>query len=245
VTQPSGAAAPSVPLVAVDAAAEQAWNDASLAHPVTRPEACLWRYPEPAVVLGRSQQALQGTLAPSGLPVVARRAGGGAVLVGPWLLGASIVLPSTHALVDGMPIADSYRWLGECFRRALARQGVVAATVPPAQARKAPGALAWACYAGMSPWEVVIGQRKLVGFAQRRSRHGILLVAGALLEPVPWTLLADALQRPAEEADRLAGSTISAAEAAAAQGVGFDPRAFAVAVGDEVAAALRASPMVG
>ncbi len=244
-TAASGDPASSVPLAAVDAAAEQAWNEASLAHPVTAPAARLWRYRVPAVVLGRSQEALRASLDRADLPVVARRAGGGAVLVGRWLLGASVVLPSTHPLVDGTGIADSYRWLGECFRRALGRHGVLAATVPPAQAWKAPAELAWACYAGISPWEVAIDGRKLVGFAQRRSRTGILLVAGALLEPVPWALLASALQRPAGEAARLARTTTSAAEAAAAAGAGFDARAFAASVGGELAAALRAGPMVG
>ncbi|NLD54149.1 MAG: ligase [Burkholderiaceae bacterium] len=236
-----------VPVLAVDAAAEQAWNEARLAHPVSEPVARLWRYPRPAVVLGRSQQVLAAALAPAELPVITRRAGGGAVLVGPWLLGASIVLPSDHPLVAGVTIPDSYRWLGECFQRALARHGVIAQTVPADKTWKAPAELAWACYAGMSPWEVAIDGRKLVGLAQRRGRHGILFVAGALLEPVPWTLLAEVLRRPEREATLLARATISAAEAAAdaAHGAGFDPEAFAADVGAEVAAVLRGRPMVG
>eukprot|EP01034_Spumella_vulgaris_P044296 gene44296-55086_t len=40
------------------------------------------------------------------------------------------------------------------------------------------GHLGWACYGGYSPWEVVVGRRKLVGLAQVRRRGGVLLVAG-------------------------------------------------------------------
>ena len=60
----SAGPSPGVPLVAVDAAAEQAWNEASLEHPVEQPAARLWRYPAPAVVLGRSQQALRAAFSP-------------------------------------------------------------------------------------------------------------------------------------------------------------------------------------
>src|SRR5690606_26234662 len=189
-----------------------------------------------------SQHALRAAMAPVGLPVVERRAGGGAVLVGPWLLGASIVLPTSHPLVDGVAIPDSYRWLGGCFVRALARHGVASRSVPATESWKAPADLAWACYAGMSPWEVAVDRRKLVGFAQRRARHGILLVAGALLEPVPWGSLAAALRRPADEAARLADATASASAIA---GAGFDPAAFARDLGGELAAALGAHPVVG
>jgi lipoate-protein ligase A len=232
---PAAQSRDTVPVLTTDAAGEQAWNEARMAAPVLAPAARLWRYPEAAVVLGRSQQSLGATLPATRLPVVVRRAGGGAVLVGPWLLGASIVLPTAHPLVGHGSIADSYRWLGESFVRALSRHGIDAFPVPPSRTWKSPPELAWACYAGMSPWEVAIGERKLVGFAQRRGRHGVLLVAGALLAPVPWELLAGALQRPAGDAERLAAATVAASAVA---GPGFAPDAFAASVGSEVAAVL-------
>lgn len=205
---------PSHPPVAttasVDAAQEQAWNELQLAAQVARPAARLWRYPQAAVVLGRSQHGLLASLDTTRHRIIERAAGGGAVLVGPWILGCSVALPVAHPLLDGASIADSYRWLGEIFVAAFAAHGVAAISVARAQTWKAPHHLAWACFAGMSPWEVAVGTRKLVGFAQRRSRHGVLLVAGALLAPVPWQLLCEALQRPASEALELASGTIDA-----------------------------------
>lgn len=196
----------------VDAAEEQVWNDLQLATPVLAPAARLWRYPQPAIVLGRSQHALLASLDSRRHRVVERAAGGGAVLVGPWMLGASVVLPLAHPLLAGGSIADSYRWLGEVFVAALAQHGVRALAVPRAGVRKAPDDLAWACFAGMSPWEVSVDDRKLVGFAQRRNRQGVLLVAGALLSPVPWAMLCEALGRPAVQAQELASATIEASE---------------------------------
>jgi lipoate-protein ligase A len=212
-TLPFGSPVPrAVATRSVDAAQEQAWNEQQLAAPVRQPIACLWRYPQPAVVLGRSQKALLASLDTRRHRIVERAAGGGAVLVGPWMLGASVVLPLGHRLLRDGSIADSYRWLGELFVAALAQHGVAAAAVPRERTRKACADLAWACFAGMSPWEVAVDDRKLVGFAQRRARHGVLLVAGALLSSVPWESLCDAMQRPAVQALALAATTIDASQ---------------------------------
>jgi lipoate-protein ligase A len=208
----SPGALPTVAACRVDAGEEQAWNDQQLASPVPAPLARLWTYPAPAVVLGRSQHALLPSLDARRHRFVTRAAGGGAVLVGPWMLGASVVLPAGHRLLPEGAVADSYRWLGELFVAALARHGVTASSVPRERTWKAPVEIGWACFAGMSPWEVARDDRKLIGFAQRRNRHGVLLVAGALLSPVPWQRLCEAMHRPAWQAAALASATIDAAE---------------------------------
>ena len=123
----------------LDAAREQRWNERQLAEPVLQPRMKVWTYREGAIVLGRSQHALadrpagadmRGTpigdaggsspedLADSGavrLPLVKRGAGGGAVLVGPWLLSASLLLPLDDPRMAMTSVADSYRWLGEAM----------------------------------------------------------------------------------------------------------------------------------
>ena len=200
-------------VVRVDARDEQSWNDAALAMPVERPRWRCWLYRSPAIVLGRSQWALSAALPPCTLPTIGRQAGGGAVLVGPWMLGVSLALPAADPRVAGETIADSYRWLGAAFVAALSSHGVAAESVPRAGTRAAPASLGWACFAGVAPWELVIGGRKIVGFAQRRSRNGVLIVAGALLSPVPWLLLCQALGRPAGDAGALAAMTIDASAA--------------------------------
>lgn len=164
----------------------------------------VWRYREPAVVLGCGQRALATTTA---LPVEVRASGGGAVLVGPWMIGASVVLPAGHPLaVDG--IAESFRWLGEACAGWLRDAGVAQAQAQ----RGGPTVAHWACFAGRGPWEVMAAGRKIVGLAQARRRHAVLLSVGVLVDETPWALLAGALGRPADEVAALAGATVSAAE---------------------------------
>jgi len=56
-----------------------------------------------------------------------------------------------------------------------------------------------------------IPAEKLVGFAQRRSRHGMLLALGALMQPAPWRAMARTLGYPDAQAGALAGTVIDLA----------------------------------
>lgn len=195
-----------VPLILdyVDAASEQAWNAARLSDTVTGPELRFWAYHEPAVVLGRSQRSW--ALADETVARVERQAGGGAVLVGPWMLSASIVLPTTHPFAR-LPPAASYHWLGDAYATVLRDAGIGAQVLDIAGARElqqqADPNLKWACYGGFSPGEVVVGRRKLVGLAQVRRAGGVLFVAGLQFGRPDWALLCRALGRPLDEAELL------------------------------------------
>lgn len=197
------------------AAAEQRWNDGVLAQPVTVPAWRLWRYEGPAVVLGCSQrEQLPALAAASALPVLVRSSGGGPVLVGPWMLGLSAALPADHALVGAGPV-EGYRWLGEGIAQALRDVGLadaVALAPQAVRAREPDPALAWACFGGLSPWEVVVDHRKVVGLAQVRRRTGVLLVAGVLIDATPWERLCAALGRPPEHAAGLRSMTVGCAQ---------------------------------
>ena len=195
---------------------EQLWNQRQLEQTAIDPTWQLWAYQTPGLVLGCSQRNLISTdPAPAGIDVVSRQAGGGAVLVGPWMLSASVVLPNTHALVSGNLVA-SYRWLGELYASLLQDLGVAAHAITPEEARAlqhaVPAELAWACYGGFSPWEVVVGQKKIVGLAQVRKRTGALLVAGLLLDRPDWNLLVRTMDKPAPHAALLENGTTSCAQ---------------------------------
>lgn len=203
-------------LTLVDGATEQAWNARQLAAPVSAPRVAVWSYPAPGVVFGCAQAALHdeaARAARTGCELVQRRAGGGAVLVGPWMLSSSVVLPLGHRLLAGGTVS-SYRWLGVLHAGLLRDFGVPAHALPPDEivCRPADPALAWACFGGLSPWEVVADGRKIVGLAQLRGRHGVLLTTGTLLYPPDWPLLCRTLDRPQDDAARLAAVTTSCAE---------------------------------
>lgn len=192
------------------ATAEQDWNREALAAPVTVARAALWHYDGTAVVLGCSQPLTDRY--PAGLPMVKRSAGGGAVLVGPWMLSLSVVLPNEHPLA-AVGLVESYRWLGQLIANELGALGIDAQALAPAELPPSAGKLNWACFGGLSPWEVVVDGRKIAGLAQRRCRHGVLLAAGILVGDSPWQLLCAAMDREQTDAVQLAAVTMSCAEA--------------------------------
>lgn len=173
-----------------------------------------WSQADPAgVVLGFSQKATilnAQTLNELRLPAYHRRAGGTAVLVGPHLLALDVVLPAEHRLVLA-DVVESYRWFGETWVRALRLLNVETRVVPPAEAhaqrdlakqesmRARESVLRRACYASNSPYEVVVGERKVVGLDMIRRRQGSLLQAGVLLSWESATLAHLLGYTPAEQ----------------------------------------------
>ncbi|MDE2119139.1 MAG: ligase [Betaproteobacteria bacterium] len=229
---------------AAEAAREQAWNQARLRGPPSRPRWRTWRYRAPAVVLGAGQAELADAAAvgaaAQGVAVLRRRAGGGAVLVGPWMLGLSVVLPAAHAHARGGPL-PAYRWLGEALAAALTEMvQAPCRSVPPGEL--APGERAardWACFGAMAPWEVACGGRKICGLAQVRTRDAVLLVGGVLLQAPDWELLCRVLGQPASEARRLRGATCDCASLAPG---GMDAGRLHQGVRTALARSLRQAP---
>jgi len=148
------------------------------------------------LVLGFSQKHIMlnhEELAAQPIPIYHRRAGGTAVLVGSHLLSLDVILPAGHPLVLA-DIVESYRWFGEAWVAALQQLGLQTRTVSPAEAhaqqalRRRPETREYelllnrACYGTLSPYEVVVGQRKVVGLDMIRRRAGSLLQAGVLMQ---------------------------------------------------------------
>ena len=138
----------------------------------------------------------------AGVAVLDRRAGGGAVFLdrGNMLCGA-VVVPTASVPAD---VTESYRWLGDTLVTALLGLGVPAqrVEVDTARADRATSPLVNACYGALSPHEVTVNGRKLVGLAQIRRRDTTLYVLGILLQD--QSPLADYLLVPDESVrDRL------------------------------------------
>ena len=199
---------------------ELEWTRAALTGPGEAVQWRIWHYGRAEIVFGCSQRRLLEQLERTGstdLPVFRRASGGGVVFAGPWLLGLTVVLPDAHPLLTGRTLVDSYRWLGELHARVLTGAGVDAQALDPAGAVTLSGSagssgaagvspdlhpvtrapIEWACFGGLSPWEVVDAQgRKLTGLSQRRVRGAVAFSAGTLLSRPPWQQMCDAVGAP-------------------------------------------------
>jgi len=204
-------------------------------HPGDAPTLYWSQANQEGLVLGFSQQPAilnQQSLAQQPLPIYHRRAGGTAVLVGPHLLGLDVMLPVGHPLA--LPdLVESYRWLGEMWVATLRELGIETRAVSPAEAhaqrdrlklaetRERESILRRACYGSLSPYEVAVGERKVVGLDMIRRRNGTLLQAGLLLHweterlaallghtPQEQTILREGLRERAVGLDTLVAKTI-------------------------------------
>lgn len=125
----------------------------------------------PALVLGSTQgRSLgDGSWPESGIELVVRRSGGGAVLVAPgrctWV---DFIIPAGHELWHD-DVGRAAHWVGELWVRALRRLGVDAVVHTDGMVRTR-----WSpvvCFAGVGPGEVLSREgSKLVGISQRRTR---------------------------------------------------------------------------
>jgi lipoate-protein ligase A len=185
------------------------------------PALCWYWAVEPTLILGVFQppEVINEAAATArGMPLVRRRSGGTGVLAGPPLLSLDIALPPGHRLA--LPdVTESYHWLGRAWLTTMEAIGARGARlVPIAEVRAAThrplrrlpdgpipdeDLVRLACFGSLSPYEVAIGPRKLVGFSQVRRRGGLLLQVGL---PLTWEadLLAALLAARPDDRPRLA-----------------------------------------
>lgn len=166
------------------------------------------RWRAPALILGAAQQAAdldRAACARRDVAVVRRLAGGGAVYATVDYLSFIIAVHATHPLVRG-DIFTAYARFGALVHDALASLDVPARLlgVEEARARHTPPALRPCCYGGLSPYEILVGERKLVGVAQVR-RFGAVGYVGGLYRSFD----------PVDQAAYLAGDAALRAERAA------------------------------
>jgi len=236
---------------AVDRGEEQDWNERQLAQPVTEPQMRFWTYRRPQIILGGGQRGsvdMEAAQQRSGISVLCRHSGGGAVLGGSWMLSMSLLLPPQHPIARRSPHAG-YQLVGEAHAAALRSFGVAAMALdaPRLRALRARRAAAgsgedvmgWACFGGLCHGEVVVGDRKIVGLAQVRRRTGVLIVSGTLLTEPDWWHFGAALERSAEDLARLRRLTVSCT---GALGESIPARMLSASLGSRLSALAEVGP---
>ncbi len=173
------------------APAPGAWNMAVDEVLLQRAVACLrfYRWSEPTLSLGYFQTYAERREHPPSLPCAAvRRLTGGGAILHDFELTYSIVLPGTHPLAAHRD--ELYRAVHGSLIEALGQLGIAARLCQPAhkiEAVREP----FLCFQRRSPGDVLIGQTKICGSAQRR-RYGAVLQHGSLI----WQTSAAAPELP-------------------------------------------------
>ncbi|MDA8316399.1 MAG: hypothetical protein M0010_14700 [Actinomycetota bacterium] len=148
----------------------------------------------PTIVLGSTQPITvvdADRARRSGVEVVRRRSGGGAVLLRPRAqVWADLWVPRGDPLWSPEPRASAVV-AGEWWARAFGSERM---SVHRGPSVPAPGSDT-ICFAGIGPGEVVWGTRKVVGLAQWRSREGVL-VHGCAYHRWDAAGIAELLARP-------------------------------------------------
>lgn len=140
-----------------------------------------------ALVLGFSQKEYRESLSRNilQLPVHIRMGGGGLVIVGEHLLSLDILIPENHMLYTSR-VLELYQWLGNIWLTTLRRLGILCQLWTYDESMEVPSMQDFVhnpsiCYASVSPYEVIVDDRKLVGFDMVRKERFVLLQAGILL----------------------------------------------------------------
>lgn len=167
----------------------------------------------PALVLGSAQRddtVDRGACERSGIDVVRRRSGGGAVLVAPGaLLWVDVLVPVDDVLWRA-DVGDAFLWLGEAWARALDELGVRLEVHRGSLVRTQWSDLV--CFAGLGRGELVDGAgRKVLGVSQRRTRAGARFQCALLLDPWDPRSLLDLLALTPAERSAAAADLRSAA----------------------------------
>lgn len=123
----------------------------------------------PAIVLGSTTPVPDEPAAEcEGVDIVRRRSGGGLVWLAPgestWL---DVTIPRDDPLWED-DIGRSFLWLGRVIAGALAELGVPTTVQAAGHEPGRDGSLV--CFAGRGAGELLVGDRKLVGMSQRRTR---------------------------------------------------------------------------
>jgi lipoate-protein ligase A len=159
-----------------DGARDAAWNmaaDEALlinAEKIGRPVLRLYDWAKPAVSIGYFQKYPED-LAAQGIEVVRRPTGGGLV-DHRGDVTYTVVLPPTHRIAGECP-QQSYNILHRGVVAALKRIGIEA-TLALRQKKGSPRPNASACMTNPTRFDVMLGENKIAGAAQRRTKSGLL-----------------------------------------------------------------------
>ncbi|WP_042724660.1 lipoate--protein ligase family protein [Chthoniobacter flavus] len=181
--------------------------DEALLQRAMAPTLRIYRWCQPAVSLGYFSRIAEAEPTAAGRELVRRWTGGGLVEHGEDIT-YTLLVPRDAAFFQYTPL-DSYRMIHERIARWLS-DGGVSAGVAPSSAAETSGA----CFVSHVRYDIVTGNTKLAGAAQRRTRWGLLhqgsiqiggarhdaiALAGTFATRIEQTEISESVWRSAEE----------------------------------------------
>ena len=136
-----------------------------------------------AVAMGSSQRPElfdQQRLRADQVDLAPRRSGGGAVLIDPQSVVWIDVLAPRSSSLWSAELGENFLIVGRIWQRALAGLGIEAEVCTESPVRTEAATLA--CWAGSGWGELLIGNVKIVGLSQRRTRWGSRVQAMAVVD---------------------------------------------------------------
>ena len=145
---------------------------AVIGHPILR----FYGWSEPAATFGYSQRYVEIAALTPLRPLIRRPTGGGLVPhANDWTY--SVVVPPGHDWYALSAVA-SYQRIHDWLRRSLAHCGITTALAPCCDPA-GPGQ----CFVGAEKHDLLLGDSKIAGAAQRRNRQGLLIQGSVQLPP--------------------------------------------------------------
>ena len=188
---------------------EQMALDEALLEITPRPLMRIYRWAEPTVSFGYSLPLASVRDRFPGLPCVRRWTGGGIVAhLDDWTF--ALLVPSSEALASVRPI-QAYQLIHSGVAAALTKIGCAARLAEPFHCADGP-----ACFTSPALHDVIgVGNRKLCGGAQRRTRRGFLHQGSIQNVKPPSNFAGHLLELVAGKADAFSLSTATVARAKA------------------------------
>ena len=127
----------------------------------------VYRWARPAISFGYFEKVAELSAVAPGWEMVRRWTGGGVVVHGEDVT-YTLIVPADHAFAR-LPARESYRRIHECIGAALLTSGVETSLAAATAAKVSTG-----CFENPAEADVLAGDRKVAGAAQRRTRWGLL-----------------------------------------------------------------------
>ena len=135
-----------------------------------RPILRLYEWQEDAVSIGYTQKMDR---VPKQRGTIVRRPTGGGIVFHKHHFTYTVVVPNSHWIVDGTKPVESYNWINRAVQAAL-KDLQMQSSLAEEEIPKSVDRAGMVCFVTPTKYDLLSGERKIAGSAQRRAKEGML-----------------------------------------------------------------------